>query len=466
MFPVEIWAEIFDQLLYEPALANPNPFYPGCNPHTALIDWFDQTRLRKVERQRRILRLVSQTWKAVADRSIYQFYETVHSDAFSLAHPMLLSASRIHLDVEQAICCCSSLCTCVIRGYATIQGLPSQLKIVREVLQNAPADFQVSHRTLMVSFWWWIRIAGYDGDKSPNSWLSQISALFLAGAKATKDITNICPRLTFLSIQLLSVENSPDFHLSFPELTSLVIHIPEIEELNAFKTWDIPKLQHLWITHGMGGIISQLNEVFETKRPCLLSLGLRSFDRSSSFPHDIWSQVPSLLYIGFGWFYKDNISPPPNTHPLRILAFLQVHTYRFPRGDLGDVLSQWKNIEVVADVHRWEDFSSICPAAGNQPVHVHGLPVCFTTADSICSQHGIRYEDRHGRTFAEFKASSAVSVGMSESFEWFSRSILMFSLKSSRLHDARPRFNPHTCRARPLRAFPLTRFCSQDFTFW
>jgi hypothetical protein len=71
MLPVEIWAEIFDHLLYEPGMVEKTPFYPGCNPHTALIEWCNEARLQQVESQRRLLRLVSYTWKILADRNIH-----------------------------------------------------------------------------------------------------------------------------------------------------------------------------------------------------------------------------------------------------------------------------------------------------------------------------------------------------------------------------------------------------------
>lgn len=73
--PVEIWQEIINQILFDPILFLHDPFYPGCNYHTALNEWSDTTRLLKLEVQRGILRLVSRSWKRLADLSQWRYFE-------------------------------------------------------------------------------------------------------------------------------------------------------------------------------------------------------------------------------------------------------------------------------------------------------------------------------------------------------------------------------------------------------
>jgi hypothetical protein len=147
MFPWEIWAEIFEYLLYEPSLADSNPFYPGCSPHTALAERYDEVCLQKVERQRRPLRLVCQTWKAIADRASHQFYQLCRRDSYHLANTMCFRASRIHLCVKQDPCRCRDTSKCTLRSYNEMH--VSRLRI--EKVRHIPPDFQPPLRTLMLT---------------------------------------------------------------------------------------------------------------------------------------------------------------------------------------------------------------------------------------------------------------------------------------------------------------------------
>lgn len=65
--PVDIWAEVFDRLLGDAFVFNPDPFSVSSNPHTMFRHWYNYDRLADIERQRLLLRLVSSTWKALAD---------------------------------------------------------------------------------------------------------------------------------------------------------------------------------------------------------------------------------------------------------------------------------------------------------------------------------------------------------------------------------------------------------------
>jgi hypothetical protein len=415
MLPLEIWTEIFGELLYEPALVNPSPFYSGCNPHTALIEWYDETRLQQVERQRRLLRLVSHTWKAIADRMIHQFYQLSRGKAFYLADQKFLHASRIHLGVRQEICACHGSCACDFRNYSGLGIQPQDFGHVEQILQDAPTEFQLPLKTLMIPYYWWDKMVGLYGDKPIASRLSRLSALLLAGANLGRSIPSICPKLTFLSISLqgLHFTDSSHFGLDFLHITGLVICMWGSGDFQAFASWNLPKLQHLSITYGSRDPSDQLREFFKTERSSLSSFALRPFSssifqytgNSHHLPPEIWSGAPNLLYLGLASFGMDTIKVPPSIHPLRTLAFLQLNPYKFPRAVLGSILSEWNNIKVVADVHRWEDLPSSRSKAFNDPNHIHFGAVCeycLILANSICSQYGVRYEDRYGRSLEEF----------------------------------------------------------------
>jgi hypothetical protein len=411
MLPWEIWAEIFDHLLYDPVLANSSPFYPGCNLHTALSEWHDEARLQKVERRRRLLRLVCQMWKAIADQVPHQFYQLSYSAATFLANPMFLRASRMHLCVKQDPCRCPDTCECALRGYQVMSTSRWQLYNVQNVLENVPPNFQPPLRTLILSPYWWPKESGFGGVKSMKPWLSRVSALLIPTETTAIQTLHLCPNLTFLSIQLKvrSFGDPPDVNLTFPKLTGLVIYIWYNEAFQVFKSWNLPKLQHLWINYGPNVLPDQLVELFEKQRPALLSLSLHYPSSLCRLPPEIWSRLPNLLYLGLNSFKMSRIATPPSTHPLRTLGFLQIRLEYFPRERVDLVLSEWHSIKVIADVHRWEEYPFISSRRPEHHFHPPNIPTCrycIEMANFACSQHGVRYEDRHGRSLKEFMAST------------------------------------------------------------
>jgi len=203
-------------------------------------------------------------------------------------------------------------------------------------------------------------------------------------------------------------ENSGDLNLTIPELTGLVIYLDHEDTLGVFKTWNLPKLQHLYITFAGNRDEYPLEELFERDRPSLLSLALR-YCGLFHLPPDVWSRVPNLLYLGSTSFELDEIVAPPNTHPLRTLGFLELRPECFPRDTLGPVLSEWNNIKVIADVHRWEEHPPFTSSRAADR-HTHDdfderCHYCIEMAHSACYQYGVRYEDLHGKSLEEFMAS-------------------------------------------------------------
>ena len=77
--PIEIWAEIFDQLLHDPVVFDPDPLSACRNPHTSLRRWYNYPLLEVIEKQRRVLRLVSLTWKSLADKHPSRYLDTKQS---------------------------------------------------------------------------------------------------------------------------------------------------------------------------------------------------------------------------------------------------------------------------------------------------------------------------------------------------------------------------------------------------
>ncbi|KIM19680.1 hypothetical protein M408DRAFT_193879, partial [Serendipita vermifera MAFF 305830] len=81
--PIEIWKEVIDALLYDPVVFSCDPYYPGCNLHTALNQWNDWEHLRNLEVQRGILRLVSHSWKSLADSYPHRYFEPIKSKEYA-----------------------------------------------------------------------------------------------------------------------------------------------------------------------------------------------------------------------------------------------------------------------------------------------------------------------------------------------------------------------------------------------
>lgn len=78
--PVEVWHKIIDHVLYDPIAFIIDPYYPGCNLHTAFSKWSDRKHLRKVEAQRGTLRLVSRSWKESIDLRHKKYFEAYRYD--------------------------------------------------------------------------------------------------------------------------------------------------------------------------------------------------------------------------------------------------------------------------------------------------------------------------------------------------------------------------------------------------
>jgi hypothetical protein len=320
---------------------------------------------------------------------------------------MLLSASRLHLGVTKKACGCHLPCTHVYQTLYAMEMSTGQIDHIQQALKDVPNDFHLPLKTLSVSSKWWNIIINSNDDRTIGPRLSRVNALHLSCVNTASKIPSICPNLTFLSLRLQTRHSRYSLDLHFPELTGLVIYVEHIRAFRAFKSWNLLKLQHLWITCGEEGPkypLDPLSELFERERSSLLSFAISEPGCFSQFPPDIWSRAPNLLYLGLNSFKMAGIPTPPVTHPLRTLGFLQVQPHLFPRAVLGRFLSEWHNIKVIADVHIWED---IPPVRSKAPVgfHFHAERICHDCvklANVICSQYGVRYEDRYGRSLEEF----------------------------------------------------------------
>jgi hypothetical protein len=160
--PVEIWAEIIHQALFNPAIFQSDPFYPGCNLHIALREWHDYAPFIEARRCRATLRLVSKSWKVVVDASPNWFLESKHLDEGTLVQSRWRSARRIHLEVFPRKCQCRKTCLCIFYDYHAIQLNPGNAsRSFIPALHTIQELASIPVRTMVVSVKVWYMINNY-----------------------------------------------------------------------------------------------------------------------------------------------------------------------------------------------------------------------------------------------------------------------------------------------------------------
>lgn len=409
MAPVEIWKEILDNLLYDPMVSvqlKADPFYPGCNYHTALQEWCDRKRLLEWERQRTSLRLVSRAWRDLIDK--IPGYYALLTEHGALSPNQMLSAIRVHLDIREKHCECQSFCSCFDEKW--IPNHRDREPDFGSTLYDLLANSESSVQTLVTSSRRWYELIEAIPPPIDTRQLSGIKGLYVMGwIRTSEHISTVFPNLTFLYVQLSSPYQSlPPIHL--PSLITLILKI-NLCTLGIIKNWSIPNVQYAEITDiSCTSKPDLLGQFLESSWPSLLSLKIISEAMPITLPGAIWDRLPNLRYLGISCLQDlDNYDIPPVSHPLRAIANLE-SDQPDARGILAKVTWDWMGLRVISDNHRWEKQPiNDDPTPRDVFTHPHDRwKLCLQCIEDMvymCEIQGLRYEDASGRTLTEYRTA-------------------------------------------------------------
>jgi hypothetical protein len=405
--PVEIWAEIFSHLLFDPIAFRTNPFFPGCKYHSALEEWQNPSRLLRIARQHASLRLVSRAWKSLADAYPHQIFH-LKMNSVDVHQAQIRSATRLQVEW----CKCPKECDCA-EIYATSK------KLLGEVCNTLMGSDSMT-RILIIPEKAWARTMEPSSSETPSRVIAGVKALEVSGdLHFNPPIFSMYPNLIYLRLDL----GSNDLHsvsATFPALTTLILSAescPSVENFN----WIIPNLQHAELTDNNAEREIPLLQRFLGKAwPKLISLKANTTWIDQCLPSEFWSHLPNLGYLGVSWLKEDdNLVPPPDGHPCEMVGNIE-NTYV---GDARSILFKfargWKGLKVISDMHCWDELdqpiSDDCLVRQSTKFHGYCDAAtccrCIENAAYYCTEQGIRYEDHMGMSLDEHLALGLFAVG-------------------------------------------------------
>lgn len=403
--PVEIWAEIFDHLLFDPIAFTTSPFFLGCKYHSALEEWQNSTRLLRTARERATLRLVSRAWKSLADAYIYQHYH-LRMNSVDVYRAQICSATRLHIEGS---CKCPKPCGCADKYYVISKSFLVELC---DILMSSDSTTKI----LIIPAGAWAQTVGESFAEAPSTIIPGVNALEVSGEMHFNPLLfSIYPNLIHLSLDL----GGNDLYAipaTFPALKTLILSADSCTSVENFN-WIIPNLQHAELTDAnTGPEIALLRHFLGKAWPNLISLKAKATWIDLQLPSVIWSHLPSLEYLGASWLRNDDdIGPPPHGHPCEAVGNIE-NTYA---ADARDILFQftgdWVGLKAISDVHCWDELDR--PVSGDCLVRRSIKPhddcdagtCCRCVEDAVyrCAMQGIRYEDRMGRGLDEYLVLAA-----------------------------------------------------------
>ena len=414
--PVEIWQEIIDWVLFDLVIFLTDPFFPGCNLHTALNDWTDSRRLRNHEVQRGHLRLVSHAWKTLIDSSSYRYFEPYGRTYVDQIGKYSQPAHRLEFHHR----CGLPIVKGRVESCASCE-LYSGLGIESIVFQQCTP---LNAKILRFPRWWQSGIYLDPHQSAFYDYFPNLRALFIsADEDSLNTVSKLFINLTFLSLRkekgtrtYSTEEYSP---LVLPKLKTFQFHVTYNSDVGFLKEWSMPSLAHIdLIVEVPRTDLSDICTLFLDIGHSAQSIRISGEMEFLPFPSEIWEKMPLLEYLALSTLDRpDNQppvlpSPPPN-HPFHTLATIwdEVYMHR-AREDVHRVIGKWKGLGTIADSHSWESM----PKTFLENWEEHG-PIVKVPAPSYasaweyvallqlsCTEHGLRYEDCSGRTFAQFQA--------------------------------------------------------------
>ncbi|KIM25086.1 hypothetical protein M408DRAFT_331392 [Serendipita vermifera MAFF 305830] len=417
--PVEIWLDIIDHILFDPISYLTDPFYPGCNLHTAVDQWTDNKRLRNLEFQRGTLRLVSRFWKNVVDARPWTYFEPYRYKKLVVGDPrgQLEHSRRLefyepckdHILGSEPFGCCQCL-----------EGISATTHDTSLFVDLDKSKFKVTILRLPL----WGHCGQYleASQERVGEIFPHLRALFISINRAPKSgLLPLFENLTFLSMRLERSAGWPRAAAEpycLPAVQTLQIEVTNNFSFEFWKYWDMPSLVHLILSSTSPlGLLVPLDAILANLGTNLISLRIYSREGYLLLPNDIWEMVPRLEYLGTSALNRSESvallesSGPPSDHPLRTFGIVEVPSMYTAREDADLIAQNWQALSVIADSHLWgdmpKDYSSELDTLSHPHMHIYDFCwMCFAVLHETCKQLGLRYEDRTGKTWEEFQAEN------------------------------------------------------------
>ncbi|KIM25081.1 hypothetical protein M408DRAFT_26485 [Serendipita vermifera MAFF 305830] len=414
--PVEVWQEIIEHVLYDPIAFLTDPYYPGCNFHTAFNEWTDRRRLRKLEVQRGTLRLVSHSWRDLIDSRSWKYFEPYLCGNTIQQSTWAQSARRLDLDnvcIETKNIIGDSSSRCDECEYEQIY-----IPAISDVPNFNPPLFRATIT----------RMALYDGEicskiqySHLDTYFPNVRALFAGysnGRMIHVQPLSLFSRLTFLSLFVpWIVEPNPnEVAPRFPALRTFHLDLEDGKSIDFLKQWEMPLLAHfqvsIQVSHpSLTPLFSLLTRIGKG----LVRLCIRIDDDYVILPDDFWKIMPMLKYFGTSLLRHDSTHPmPPSDHSLRTLALVQEEDHINDAREIAcDLVGTWETLHTIGDCHSWEDAPKSFAQVMNGDMncdndHDHMFTTCWSCVERLyltCRKHGLRYEDRAGRTLSSLQVT-------------------------------------------------------------
>ncbi|KIM25079.1 hypothetical protein M408DRAFT_26483 [Serendipita vermifera MAFF 305830] len=426
--PVEIWQNIIHHVLYDPIAFLDDPYYPGCNLHTAYNEWTDGKRLCKLEAQRGTLRLVSRSWKVLADLHQWRYFQPVRCKDMSQQLEWALSTRRLDF-----YCLCSgggrvresrvsdAFHTCPRHKESWI----SQYQ--RENPELCSATFDLA---TIVHIQDSLELDFAIQDTPIKNFFPRLRALSVGEYNAPqKHLLGVSTTLTFFSIRLVPEHYKERYEkpLKFPVLRTLHVEVDEEQNFDSLIQWKMPLLAHAELTVPSVEQYDLRATFFKHIGKNLVRLSLRTYEKSHLHPERYWEWMPKLEYISVTRLtLKWGFYPLPPDYPLRTFGLVEesVPNVAWSRRNTGTIAEKWKTISTIADCHSWEDLTKWLKVTfPDKPPdldkltkgyeHEHRGVHCWECIHLLlwkCKKNGLRYEDITGRTWAEYFHAKGVRL--------------------------------------------------------
>ncbi|KIM20021.1 hypothetical protein M408DRAFT_30726 [Serendipita vermifera MAFF 305830] len=424
--PVEIWQEIIEHILYDPIAFITDPYYPGCNLHTAYNEWTDRKRLRKLEAQRGTLRLVSRSWKDLADLHPWRYFQPLHCEDLSQQLAGALSARRLdfhflcpgsdHLPGSQDY----DVCTACAQNRAG-----RRLHFEHQNAELCSATFE---QATIVHIQERTELDCVIQDAPIQPLFPRLRALSVGEYKVPgKHLLGVSTNLMFLSLRLAPGHHDEKYEipLRFPALRTLCLEVEDEEDFDPLVQWKMPLLAHVELKVPFVERYDRRDTFFTQLGKNLIRFSIHTYARQHLSPETYWMWMPKLEYLSVDRLSsKWAFSPPPPDYSLRTFALMEedIRYTAFARKNSGYIAERWKTLSTIADCHSWEDLTKWLKATmpDNLPNlekpaasydHEHRGFHCWECIHLLlwkCKQNGLRYEDRTGRTWAEYFQAAGV----------------------------------------------------------
>ncbi|KAG8831802.1 hypothetical protein FRC18_005947 [Serendipita sp. 400] len=413
--PTEIWREIFHILLWDDIIFDSDPVSSSHQPHIALRSWYDTNRLLKLWKQRATLRTVSKRWKDIADTSLYQYLRPSNLTGTPVNGVTLQRAYRLQFGHPSSVCSCRDQCICRDYAYWCFGG-SREPRSTRLLADSMSSIGRLRAKILVLPGSEWNALMAKPAE-AVTELLGEVRSLVIETFVSTpKEISIICPNLTFLALHLtyFSWEKSAIEPVTFPDLSTLQIVVDREEDLQKIGRWKMPSLKYLELRMSSGSEDIFFADFLQGVGKGLISLQIGDTGESIVLFDGFWSALPKVRYFGVSTLYDDvDMWPlPPQDHPLRTISNREPPDYNFWRRQIIDVVDIWTRIECISDTHLWEDMEQeiLKLERSENQLSKHYCKSdnfmchqCIYDGNTRCEERNVRYEDAFGRTWAEYK---------------------------------------------------------------